>query len=282
MNLLEAHNIVLAKLINLYEEREASNIATILTEHITGFNRTERLINKKTTVTALQEAKFNEAINRLLLHEPIQYIVSIAWFYKYPFYVNKNVLIPRPETEELVNYVIKEKANTNPFILDIGTGSGCIAICLKKSMDATVTGIDVSNEALLVAKKNATDLDAEIEFKQLNFLDNTQWDNIGMFDIIVSNPPYIKYHEQVDMRKNVLNYEPHLALFVENDDPLIFYRLIALFGKKHLHKNGSIWLEINETLGLETMSLMAEYGYQTNIIKDMQGKDRILMACLIY
>ena len=281
MNLKEAHNLVITNLLVLYENREASNIADMLTEHITGLNRTDRMIHKNTALTALQTAEYCKATDRLLKHEPIQYIIAKAWFYKYPFYVNNHVLIPRPETEELVANIINENATTQPSILDIGTGSGCIAISLKKNLEATVTAIDVIKETLLVAEKNATDLNTVIHFKQLNFLDTSQWNSLGMFDIIVSNPPYIKFEEQDEMRNNVLQHEPHLALFVENDDPLIFYRMIAEFGKTHSHKNGSIWMEINEALGNQTKELMEQYGYQAAIIKDIQGKDRMIKAILI-
>ncbi len=282
MILQEVHNTVIQNLLALYDNREASNIADILTEHITGNNRTDRIVYKNTIITPQQYLEYKQAIERLLKHEPVQYITSKAWFYNYPFYVNNSVLIPRPETEELVDYILKENTIKNPRIIDIGTGSGCIAISLKKNLSADVTAIDVSKDALQVAEKNAIDLAAEIQFIQIDFLDTNQWNKLGMYDIIVSNPPYIKYEEKDSMRNNVLQHEPHLALFVENDDPLIFYKLIAQFGKIHLNNKGSIWLEINETLGIETKGLMENYSYQVTIIKDLQGKDRMIKATLSY
>lgn len=282
MILQEVHNTVIQNLLALYDNREASNIADILTEHITGNNRTDRIVYKNTIITPQQYIEYKQAIERLLKHEPVQYLTSKAWFYKYPFYVNNSVLIPRPETEELVDYILKENTIKNPSIIDIGTGSGCIAISLKKNLSADVTAIDVSKEALQVAEKNAIDLAAEIQFKQIDFLDTNQWNKLGMYDIIVSNPPYIKYEENDSMRNNVLQHEPHLALFVENNDPLIFYRVIAQFGKIHLNNKGSIWLEINETLGIETKKLMENYSYQATIIIDLQGKDRMIKATLSY
>ncbi len=282
MILKEVQQSVIQNLLSLYNDREASNIADILTEHITGYNRTDRIINNNIVITAQQALDYEEATERLLNNEPIQYIIAKAWFYKYPFYVNKNVLIPRPETEELVANIIKENTDPTPSIIDIGTGSGCIAISLQKNINSVVTAIDISKEALLIAKQNAEELKAVIHFKQLNFLDTNQWNELGMFDIIVSNPPYIRYDESDEMRNNVLQHEPHLALFVENNDPLIFYRLIAQFGKSHLNSNGTIWLEINEALGNETKELMEQYSYHASIIKDLQGKERIIKATLNY
>ncbi len=282
MILQEVHQTVIENLLSLYGNREAGNIADILTEHITGYNKTERIIHKNTLLTATQKLAFEDATKRLLSNEPIQYITTTAWFYKQPFFVNNNVLIPRPETEELVDYIIKENIDTTPAIIDIGTGSGCIAISLKKNLNSAVTAIDISKEALLVANKNAADFATEINFKQLNFLDINQWNELGMFDIIVSNPPYIKQDESEAMRNNVLQHEPHLALFVKNEDPLLFYRLIAQFGKTHLNNSGTIWMEINEALGNETKLLMEQYSYHAIIIKDLQGKDRMIKATLNY
>jgi len=197
------------------------------------------------------------------------------------FYVNEHVLIPRPETEELIELIIK---TNNPIsnILDIGTGSGCIPITLKKKIPhTTIVTIDVSEDALVVAKKNAAELNVEIELNQLNFLDETNWNELGIFDIIVSNPPYIKQSEIINMQPNVVANEPHIALFVADDDALVFYRKIAAFGKTHLTINGKIFVEINEALGNETISLFEEFGYRAELKKDMQGKNRMIVADVI-
>jgi len=281
MILQEAHQLLLQNLFSIYDDREARNIADIITEYITGFAGSARMLNKNNMLSNIQESTYNDSIKRLLQHEPVQYITGIAWFYKYPFYVNKDVLIPRPETEELVEHIVKENIGKNISIIDIGTGSGCIAISLKKNVSGgLVSAIDVSIDALTVAKRNATELDANIHFIQQDFLQEGLWNTLDMYDVIVSNPPYIKYIEKEEMNNNVLQYEPHLALFVENEDALLFYRKTALFGKTHLNTNGSIWMEINETLGKETKELFEGFGYSTVLYKDLQGKDRMIKAVL--
>ena len=211
-------------------------------------------------------------------HEPIQYITGKAWFYQYIFNVNQHVLIPRPETEELVQNIIQDNQLNCPSIIDIGTGSGCIPISLKKNMEAEITAIDISYEALSVATKNAKELSASIHFKQLNFLDESNWDELSCYDIIVSNPPYIRKKEKESMYNNVLNHEPHLALFVEDNNPLIFYEKIARFGNTHLKNQGTIWVEINEALPNETKYVFEKEHYTTLIYNDLQGKSRILKA----
>jgi len=280
MILQEAHQLLLQNLFSIYDDREARNIADIITEYITGFAGSDRMLNKNNLLSNIQESTYNDSIKRLLQHEPVQYITGIAWFYKYPFYVNNYVLIPRPETEELVAHIVKENIGKNISIIDIGTGSGCIAISLKKNLNSSVCAMDVSIDALTVAKRNATELDANIHFIQQDFLQEGLWNTLEKYDVIVSNPPYIKYIEKEEMNNNVLQYEPHLALFVEDEDPLLFYRKTALFGKIHLNNEGSIWMEINETLGKETKELFEGFGYSTVLYKDLQGKDRMIKAVL--
>ncbi len=278
MILQEAHQLLIQNILSIYDDREARNIADIITENITGFTGTDRILNKNLLLNNIQENKYNDSLNRLLQHEPVQYITGKAWFYKYPFYVNNYVLIPRPETEELVENIIRKKAEKITSIIDIGTGSGCIAISLKKNLNAIVSAIDVSADALTVAKRNALALGADIGFIQQDFLNEGLWNTLDKYDIIVSNPPYIKHLEREEMNNNVLQYEPHLALFVENEDPLLFYRKTALFGKTHLKADGSIWMEINETLGKETKEMFEDLDYHTILYKDLQGKDRIIKA----
>ena len=278
MNIQEAYLLVKRRLATLYDTREAENIADMLIEFCTEITRTERIITKNKLLSIDHEQLLMKSIDRLINHEPIQYIIEKAWFYRHEFKVNKNVLIPRPETEELIQHIIKNNSSENPSIIDIGTGSGCIAISLKKNITCQVTAIDISEQALSIADYNANKLEADITFKSINFLDETKWNSLGYYDIIVSNPPYIKNKEQSEMHKNVLEYEPHLALFVEDDDPLLFYRKIAMFGKSNLNPNGYIYVEINESLGEETTNLFQEYQYNTAIYKDLQGKERIIVA----
>ena len=280
MILQEAHQLLLQNLLSIYDDREARNIADIITEYITGFKGTDRMLNKNTLLNNVQESKYKDCINRLIQHEPVQYITGIAWFYKYPFIVNNHVLIPRPETEELVEHIINENIGKEISIIDIGTGSGCIAISLKKNLSALVSAMDISIDALTIAKRNATDLAASINFIQQDFLNEGLWNMLEKYDVIVSNPPYIKYVEKEEMNNNVLQHEPHLALFVEHEDPLLFYRKTALFGKTHLNTDGSIWMEINESLGKETKEMFEQSGYHTLLYKDLQGKDRMIKATM--
>jgi release factor glutamine methyltransferase len=280
MTIHEAYQQVFISLKQVYDENEAANIADMLLEHITGFGKVNRLLNKASNLSNKQQEKLEQSIDQLMLHKPIQQVIGEAWFAGMKFFVNEYVLIPRPETEELVLEVTGYKLPV-VSVLDIGTGSGCIPIAMKKKMpDAIVASIDVSNEALNVAQKNAIALHAEIDFKLLDFLDETNWGQLGNYDIIVSNPPYIEQAESAAMSKNVLAFEPHLALFAPDNDALLFYRKIAAFGKTHLNKHGQIFVEINEVLGNETIELFESFGYTATLKKDMQGKDRIIKASL--
>jgi release factor glutamine methyltransferase len=218
-----------------------------------------------------------------MAHEPVQYVLNEAWFYGLKFYVDQNVLIPRPETEELVDQLITDcKFPIDELnILDIGSGSGCIAISIKtKLRKAEVWSCDISKEALEAAKKNATALGADVNFVHLDFLDKTARENLPSFDIIISNPPYVPEKDKTTMQPNVLNYEPATALFVPDNDPLIFYRAIAEFGKTHLNKNGKVYAEIHESLGNDTMELFRSKGYKAEVRKDMQGKERMIIATI--
>lgn len=209
---------------------------------------------------------------------PIQQILGKADFYGLKFYVNEHVLIPRPETEELVDLIIKENKDFNPAILDIGTGSGCIPISLRKNIpNAMVSSIDVSEKALEVAKKNAEWNQVEINFILDDILNPSKEIAPNSFDIIVSNPPYIRISEKEEMSNNVLKYEPHLALFVYNDDPLLFYKKIADVALKGLKPQGKIYFEINENFGAECKQMLENKGFKNVVlVKDLSNKNRIL------
>ncbi|MGZ8538274.1 MAG: peptide chain release factor N(5)-glutamine methyltransferase [Flavisolibacter sp.] len=295
MNTAEAERLIREQLIGIYEGDEASNIANLSIEFISGFTKTERLFDKESELNDDQVGKLHTLIKRLRTHEPIQYIMNKTWFYGLELYVNNSVLIPRPETEELVDWIIKDvKASgkdvfirkptdadetTKMKILDIGTGSGCIALSLKKTMPlAEVWGCDNSDDALLIARRNGSTLDIRVDFQGLDFLDETQQRQLPTVDIIVSNPPYIPDNNKSNMHANVLNYEPHNALFVPDDDALIFYRSIAAFAKKRLYPGGSIYLEIHEDLGKDVLTLFEKEGYKTELRNDMQGKERMVKA----
>ena len=283
MTVQEATYHMLNKLRSIYAEGEAMQITDYVMEHITGSAKTERMLYKNAALIPAEEKQLNDFLQRLLQHEPVQYVLNESWFYGYKFYVDENVLIPRPETEELVDWIIKDcKFPIHELkILDVGTGSGCIPIILKRKFrKAEVWTCDLSKEAIEVAKKNAASLGTEVNFMQVDFLNQERWNQFPSFDIIVSNPPYIPAKDSVTMDANVTEFEPSLALFVPDNDPLIFYKAIAEFGKRHLNKNGSLYLEIHEDLGEATIKMLEVNNYSTELRKDMQGKDRMIKSGL--
>jgi release factor glutamine methyltransferase len=284
MTINTAYHQLLYQLFELYDDREAANITDWVIENITGQRRIERILYKDLPLNNAQQQQFETYTQQLLQHKPVQYVLQEAWFAGMKFFVKEGVLIPRPETEELVELVVSKSqiSNHTSQILDIGTGSGCLPIALKKRLpNSDITSIDISEEAIAIALKNATDLKADITLQQLDFLDETNWQQLGTFDVIVSNPPYIKQSESNVMSKHVIDYEPSLALFVADNNALIFYEKIAAFGKTHLNPKGQIFVEINEALGNETLTKFQQNGYQTLLEKDLQGKDRMIHAWLI-
>lgn len=298
MKLFEAEQYLKDQLKEIYDEQDAGNIADLAIEHITGLSKTQRVSKKQEELSALQSEQLQKDLQKLQLHEPIQYIMNKAWFYGMELYVDENVLIPRPETEELAHWIINDvKASgkdvfirrsmeadetTQLKILDVGTGSGCIALALKKTMPkAEVWGCDVSEEALNVARRNGSSLNIRIDFQGVDFLNEAQQKLLPAVDIIVSNPPYIPLKDKDQMHANVADHEPHTALFVPNNDPLIFYRALAEFGKKRLYDDGSIYMEIHEEIGNGVVNLFKENGYSNvELRKDMQGKNRMVKASL--
>lgn len=220
-------------------------------------------------------------LDRLLSHEPIQYILGKAWFYGNKFLVNKHTLIPRNETEELVELVVKTINNADfktPKILDIGTGSGCIAISLKLAIEnSNVFALENSQEALLIAKQNAKELNAAINFIEDDILNIANPLTNQLFDVIVSNPPYILEKEKVEIETNVLNFEPHEALFVNNNEPLKFYEAIANYALQYLKTNGFLFFEINQKYGNETVKMLEEKGFlEIELLHDINGNDRMV------
>lgn len=264
-----------------YENIELNSLLSILFEHITGWNQLNQVLHKEDPISQEFQTQLKNAIAKIKDGAPIQYITGKAWFMDNHFKVNQQVLIPRPETEELVEWVT-EYANiiNKPLqILDIGTGSGCIAISLKLALsNCMVAGIDISDTALDVAKENANLLAAEVSWMQENILDTVYLPN--KFDIIVSNPPYIPFKENVNMQVQVKNFEPSIALFVTNEDPLIFYRTIARLGKQYLSSNGQLFFEMHYDQGKALLALFDEMGYHAELRQDMFGKDRMLRASL--
>ena len=294
MKLREAEKYIREQVAMIYEPGESANITQLVLEDCTGFAKTEILLKKEQELLPEQEDKMREQVKRLLAYEPVQYVIQKTWFYGLELYVDKNVLIPRPETEELVDWIVSDvkAAGMNVFrkeaneadvttelkILDVGTGSGCIPLALKKTMPkAEVWGCDISEEALNVARRNGSDLNIRVDFQGIDILDEVQQRFLPTVDIIVSNPPYIPLNDKEGMNANVVNHEPHKALFVPNDDALLFYKAIVHLAKKHLHKNGRIYLEIHENLGDAVVDLFKNEGYvSVELKKDMQGKDRMV------
>ena len=294
MKLAAAERYIRNSLESIYPTNEAVIMADMLLEHFTSFSKGDRLMNKEAYLTQQQEVAIHKGVERLLKHEPIQYIMNKCWFYGMELFVDPSVLIPRPETEELVAWIISDvrasgykvfsrvtaDADETDLlkILDVGTGSGCIALALKKAMpQAEVWGCDLSEEALNVARRNGSALDIRVDFQGLNFLDQLQQKQLPTVNILVSNPPYIPIRDKDLMNKNVVEHEPHTALFVPDEDPLIFYRALAKFASHRLHENGSIYMEIHEDLGNDVVRLFSDEGYnKIELRKDMQQKNRMV------
>lgn len=283
MTIYEQYRFFLQELLAVFTKQEATVITDWVFESIAGHRRFEVIKNPGQILPATIVEHLNSALTSLLQHKPVQYVLGEAWFYKMKLKVNDHVLIPRPETEELVQLVLNEAVDfkNTPTIIDIGTGSGCIAIAVKKNMpNAFVTAIDVSEDALLMARENATNLETDIHFLPIDFLDEMQWTNLPMFDIIVSNPPYIPLNEKEKLDINVTAFEPHQALFVPDKRPLLFYEKIAAFGKTHLNSNGKIFMETHEDFTRETAALFTQRYKTVAIKKDIFGKER--MVTVVY
>ena len=268
------------QLCSIYDKEEASAMILILFDHYFKIDRVKMALEPNLRLSESEMLTFHFAVKDLLKNKPLQYIIGETEFCDLKFKVNENVLIPRPETSELVHLIVNRQQSTDNSqltILDIGTGSGCIAISLAKQLpQSQVHALDISEKALCVAKENANINNVDITFIHDDIL-SLRNKIETKFDIIVSNPPYVRDLEKAEMRDNILNWEPHNALFVSDDDPLIFYRNILEFAKTHLKENGEVWFEINEYLGKETKDLCYEMGFSNvNIYKDFREKERFL------
>lgn len=284
MRIKEAYHMLLQKLQQMYIARESSQIADIVMESITGYSRTERLVHQDSMLDTQQMILLTEHIKELEGGRPVQYVLGKCWFQDMPFKVDERALIPRPETEELVEYIknlyrnIPCQQESPCKIIDIGTGTGCIAISLKKVFPSfEVWAVDKSAKAIELAKENDALLDANILFKQTDILEESKNDSLPAFNIIVSNPPYIPQHESKELDKHVIDFEPHDALFVTNNDPLEFYKAIIEFSEHHLLRGGMIFFETHQQYAKDVFQLLEESEFeQVQLHKDFQGKDRIV------
>lgn len=278
---------------NSQDEQEIESFFFILTEYLHNLKRVDVALNPNFELSDEEAEKWNAILAQLQQEKPIQYITGEAWFYGLQFEVNENTLIPRPETEELVEWILNSPNihHQSPInILDIGTGTGCIPISLKANVpQANVSAIDVSEKALEVAKRNAVLNKVEINFIQANILEvedlsklpSSIIHHLSSYNIIISNPPYVRNLEKQEIKKNVLDYEPHLALFVEDTDALLFYRKIAQLAIENLTPNGLLFFEINQYLGKETVELLENLGFKNiELKKDIYGNDRMVKCSI--
>lgn len=269
-----------------YEKEEAEAIFQVVLNHVLNFSRADYVLKKENTIDAATNQRFEEVLQALKTGKPIQYILGEAYFFGLTFKVNESVLIPRPETEELVDWILSASSNQHLSkeinVLDIGTGSGCIAIALQKNMpNAAVFGLDIAEDTLQTASQNALINQADVLFTKDDIIQSQNKKHDRKYSVIVSNPPYIKEDEMPQMHQNVLAHEPHLALFVSNENPLLFYEAICNFALLNLKENGLLFFEINEYLGKQTVDLLNSKGFvNIELRQDMQGKDRMIKANL--
>lgn len=287
MQVAELNKIFLNRLKSIYSQNEINSIFGILAEYYLGYSKKDLFLKEKESINDTIISKFFSALAGLEKYKPVQYITGETVFYGQKLKVNENVLIPRPETEELADWVINDLKNFPGFagkkirILDIGTGSGCLAIALKKNLPmAVVSALDISDEALSVARENALNNNAEIFFFNADILKPGTLAGFAAYDVIVSNPPYVRPSEKKMMSKNVLDYEPHIALFAPGENALLYYEAVVNFAKTHLAGNGYIYFEINEGLGGKIKDFLAGEKFSgITLRKDLSGKDRMIKAC---
>jgi len=266
------------ELAGIYSKGEIESLVFLIFEKLKGYSRTQFLLAREDKLTSEELLNIDRIVARLKKHEPIQYILGEIEFFGLPFYSVPGVLIPRPETEELVQWIIQENQLSEPTILDIGTGTGCIAISLRKNIpNSTVFACDISPVCIETAQRNAVLNAAELTVIEYDILNKNLEFTFPGLDIIVSNPPYVLEAEKSQMEKNVLEYEPELALFVADDDPLLFYTRIADFALIHLNNNGALYFEINEAFGKDCEEMLQEKGFAAVVLKkDLNGKDRMI------
>jgi len=266
-------------LISIYDEQESTSIAKIFLEDTLSIGSYEIFLYPEHRIDQLAQSKILTGTEKLAQGIPVQYVTGITEFVGLPFIVTPDVLIPRPETEELLWWIVADQEGEEVCIVDIGTGSGCLAVTLSKMLTkATIFAFDISHNALTIAKRNAEHNQVKVHFFHDNILNPSSELNKLSCQVIVSNPPYVTIKEQQQMHQNVLKFEPHLALFVPNEDPLQFYNAICQYAAKSTRPKTTVYLEINELFGSETVNIFQQKGFTTEIRKDINGKERMIKA----
>jgi release factor glutamine methyltransferase len=281
MTIEEANRRLISSLSILYDEREAASISSLVMERLTGMPKSLRVLHKTEAFSIRQEELFQSYLADLINHRPVQYVLGEAWFGPMPFYVDENVLIPRPETEELVDWLLKDisTGDLGLTLLDVGTGSGCIPVYIKKKRkDLNVMALDISEAALQIAKKNGEMHDASIKFLLCDILDPGQREKLDPVDLIISNPPYIPEKQKQVLETHIRDFEPALALFVPDVDPIIFYKTIGHFAIQKLKPGGMIFLEIHHDFAKDIMEWYEKNGFSLELRKDLSGNNRMIKA----
>jgi len=280
MTVKEVSQLVSQELSPLYPETEIGSFVFLMFNHLMNFQRFDLHLKEAFEISDHITVQIYDIIEQLKQHKPIQYILGTTEFYGLVLHVDESVLIPRPETEELVEWIISDFGNFKPKIIDIGSGSGCIPIALAKNIPGSeVFGADISEKAIVTSTKNASKNNVAVHFLELNIL-SEELSDLGQFNVIVSNPPYVTIEQKENMEANVIEYEPHVALFVPKTDPLVFYKAICRFARKQLRPNGALYFEINEALHNETAKAVEEFGFSTELRKDINSKYRMLKATM--
>ncbi len=280
MTIKDIHQQILSSLNNFYPEMEVKNFSYLILNSIFNYSRYQIHENFEKPVNESQYAKIKNIVEELKIYKPIQYIFKKTEFYNCMLSVTEDVLIPRPETEELVDWIIQDQPKEGSYILDIGTGSGCIAISLAKNLPhSRVSAMDISQKAIKIASSNAVENSTEINLFHGDIFNLSKEIKTNHFDIIVSNPPYVRESEKALMKPNVLDWEPEISLFVPDENPLIFYKEIIRMASKSLISNGQIFLEINEVFPEEIKNILTKYKFTSiEIRKDISGKSRMVKA----
>jgi len=280
MDWLQAQKSLTTQLIPLYGDREAAIITDWVLENLSGWKKIDRILHRSETLPAQTLSVYQRYTRELLTHRPVQYVLHEGWFAGMKLYVDENVLIPRPETEELVEWVLSATPSSLHTILDVGTGSGCIAIALAKKLPPSqIHACDLSLKALEIARRNAASQNTPIKFHELDFLNPAAWNDFPAITCLVSNPPYIPLNERTQMATHVTGFEPGQALFVPDNDALLFYRALSRFACQLMPRGSQLFVEIHEEMGEQVPNLFRSAGLGDVILrKDLQGKDRMVKA----